>query len=125
MGIPHLLTLLQQLKSGLDESFLFTTGTEREDRTSNSSLEIPFAVALFPPFDMNKYFIMTHASYFSPTNVLAEDMNPLFNEIRDLEFNMIKYDAEDENYFEIGDGNIPDFRKLWSPRTDLNRQKVD
>ena len=116
---------MQQLKSGLDESFLFTTGTEREDRTSNSSLEIPFAVVLFPPFDMNKYFIMTHTFYFSPTHVLAEDMNPLFNEIRDLEFNIIKYDTEDENYFEIGDGNIPDFRKLWSPRTDLSRQKVD
>jgi hypothetical protein len=52
-------------------------------------------------------------------------MNPLFNEIRDLEFNIIRYDTEDENYFEIRDGNIPDFRKLWSPRTDLNRQKVD
>ena len=54
---------------------------------------------------------MTHTSYFSPTNVLAEDMNPLFNEIRDLEFNIIKYDTEDENYFEIGDGKIPDFTK--------------
>jgi hypothetical protein len=74
---------------------------------------------------MDKYFIMTHISYFSPANVLAEDMNTLFNEIRDLEFNIIKYDTENENYFEIGDDNIPDFTKLWSPRTHLNRQKVD
>jgi hypothetical protein len=98
----------------------------RKEKTALPTfLQKSLRVSPFFTFDMDRCLIMPHTSYFSPTIVLAEDMNPLFNEIRDLEFNIIKYDTEDENYFEIGDGNIPDFRKLWSPRTDLNRQKVD
>lgn len=34
-------------------------------------------------------------------------MNPIMKEIRDIEFNRIKYNEESEDYFEIIEGIIP------------------